>query len=170
VIFLQNLDILATELLVIGYFTRGSRKSNLRYYFTAVKMAVKKEDSPRLTVNMRVAISLLEVFLISVIAALIVTVETGPLSVKLLASTLVSPIIILSIAFIHFCGKRKIWSFAGATVLGIVGVLLRVTISTQQSLEVGGGLPVGITVVYIVLGSLVSLKSYESVLELKRGL
>jgi hypothetical protein len=119
---------------------------------------------------MRVAISLLEVFLISVIAALIVTVETGPLSVKLLASTLVSPIIILSIAFIHFCGKRKIWSFAGATVLGIVGVLLRVTISTQQSLEVGGGLPVGITVVYIVLGSLVSLKSYESVLELKRGL
>ena len=47
------------------------------------------------------------------------------------------------------------------------GVVLRVIVSTQPSLEVGGGLPVGVTVLYIVIGSLVSLKSYESVLGIK---
>ncbi len=45
--------------------------------------------------------------------------------------------------------------------------MLRVVISTQPNLEVGGGLPVGITVLYIVLGALVALKNYEAVLELK---
>jgi hypothetical protein len=51
--------------------------------------------------------------------------------------------------------------------LGALGVILRVVISMNPSLEVGGGLPVGVTVLYIVLGSLVSLKNYESVLDLR---
>lgn len=122
-------------------------------------MAVKKDLL--LSINMTVAINLLEIFLIAVIAALLVTIVSAPMNVKLLSSVLVSPIIILALVFIHFCRKRKIWSFVGATILGIVRVLLRV-ISTQPGLEVGGGLPVGVTVVYIVLGSLLSLKSYES--------
>jgi hypothetical protein len=62
--------------------------------------------------------------------------------------------------------KRKVWSFAGASILGAIGVILRVIVSTQPNLEIGGGLPVGITVLYIVLGALVSLKNYEAMLEL----
>jgi thiol-disulfide isomerase/thioredoxin len=41
------------------------------------------------------------------------------------------------------------------------------TRSTQPSLEVGGGLPIGVTELYIVLGALLALKSYESMLELR---
>jgi hypothetical protein len=63
--------------------------------------------------------------------------------------------------------KKETLDFAGATILGAIGVLLRVIISTQPNIEVGGGLPVGVTALYIVLGALVSLKSYESWLELK---
>jgi hypothetical protein len=48
-----------------------------------------------------------------------------------------------------------------------MGVILRVIVSTQPNLEVGGGLPLGITVLYIVLGALVALKNYEAMLELK---
>ena len=120
-----------------------------------------------MTTNMQASISLLEVFVLAIVVALIITVESVPFTVRVLAAGVVSPIIVLSIIFIHFCRKRKIWSFAGSAVLGAVGVLLRILISTQPSLEVGGGLPVGVTVLYIVLGSLVSLKSYESVLDLK---
>ena len=62
--------------------------------------------------------------------------------------------------------KRKVWSYAGASIIGAIGVILRVIVSTQPGLEVGGGLPVGVTVLYIVLGALVSLKNYEAMLEL----
>lgn len=128
-------------------------------------MASIKE--PPMTTNMKASISLLEIFVFAVLVALIITLESVPFSVRLLATGLVSPIIVLSIIFSYFCRKRKIWSFAGASILGAIGVILRVLISTQSSLEVGGGLPVGVTVLYIVLGSLVSLKSYESVLDLE---
>ncbi len=87
--------------------------------------------------------------------------------VQLLAITLISPLIILNIIFIYYCRKRKVWSYAGASILGALGVILRVIVSTQPNLEVGGGLPVGITVLYIVLGALVALKNYEAMLELK---
>jgi hypothetical protein len=69
--------------------------------------------------------------------------------------------------FIYYCRKRKVWSYAGASILGTIGVILRVVISTQPNLEVGGGLPIGITVLYIVLGAMVALKNYEAMLELK---
>jgi hypothetical protein len=41
-------------------------------------------------------------------------------------------------------------------------------VSTQPNLEVAGGLPAGVTVLYIVLGALVSMKNYEAMLELKK--
>ena len=47
-------------------------------------------------------------------------------------------------------------------------MILRVAVSTQPNLEVGGGLPIGITALYIVLGALVSLKNYEATLELRK--
>jgi hypothetical protein len=122
---------------------------------------------PLLTTNMRAYISLLEVFLVAIIVALITTVESVSRPVQVLAAVVVSPIIILSIVFIYFCGKRKIWSFVGSSILGALGVIIRVLVSTKPSLEVGGGLPIGVTILYIVLGSMVSLKSYEAVLDLR---
>lgn len=118
---------------------------------------------------MKTAIGLLEVFVVAIILALIVTITSVSAGVQLLATIVVSPIIILSIIFIYFCKKRKIWSYAGASIIGAVGVILRVVISTKPNLEVGGGLPVGVTVLYIVIGALVSLKNYESVLELRKS-
>jgi len=116
---------------------------------------------------MRTSIVLLEVFLVAIILALIVTVINSVFEVQLLAITLISPLIILNIVFIYFCRKRKVWSYAGASILGAIGVILRVIVSTQPNLEIGGGLPIGITVLYIVLGALVSLKNYEAMLELR---
>jgi hypothetical protein len=120
-----------------------------------------------LTVNMRTAITLLEVFVVAVVLAFVVTVASGTLEMQALAAGLIIPIILLSVVFIRYCRLRKFWSFAGATILGVLGVALRVVVSTQPNLEVGGGLPVGVTVVYIVLGSLLALKGYESALELR---
>ena len=120
-----------------------------------------------LSINMRTSIVLLEVFLVAIILALIVTVMNSVFEVQLLAITLISPLIILNIIFIYYCRKRKVWSYAGASILGAIGVILRVIVSTQPNLEVGGGLPIGITVLYIVLGALVALKNYEAMLELK---
>ena len=120
-----------------------------------------------LSINMRTSIVLLEVFLVAIILALIVTVINSVFEVQLLAITLVSPLIILNIVFIYYCRRRKVWSYAGASILGAIGVILRVIVSTQPNLEVGGGLPIGITVLYIVLGALVALKNYEAMLELK---
>lgn len=120
-----------------------------------------------LSVTMRTAVGLLEVFVVAIVLAFIVTVSTGTFEMRALAAGLIIPIIILSIAFIYFCRRRKAWSYAGAAVLGVVGVILRVVVSTQPNLEVGGGLPVGVTVLYIVLGSLVALMNFESLLELR---
>ena len=119
-----------------------------------------------LSINMRTAIGLLEVFIVAIVLALIVTIISGPNEVRLLAISLVVPQIILLLVFKYFCRRRKVWSYAGASIIGAVGVILRVIVSTQPGLEVGGGLPVGVTVLYIVLGALVSLKNYEAMLEL----
>jgi hypothetical protein len=122
-----------------------------------------------LSTNMKTAILLLEVFVVAIILALIVTIASVSAGVQFLATIVIIPIIILSIIFIYFCKKRKIWSYAGASILGAVGVILRVLVNTKPNLEVGGGLPIGVTVVYIVIGALVSLKNYESVLELRKS-
>lgn len=126
-----------------------------------------KSSTESLSINMKTSIVLLEVFLVAIIIALIVTVMNSVFEVQLLAITLVSPIIILTIVFIYYCRKQKVWSYAGASILGVIGVILRVIISTQPNFEIGGGLPVGITILYIVLGALVALKNFESLLELR---
>ena len=119
-----------------------------------------------LSVSMRTAVGLTEVFVIAIVAALFITVASVPTSAQLLAVGSVTPIVILSLIFIFYCRRRRRWSYAGASVLGALGICLRVAVSTQPGLEVGGGLPTAVTVLYIVLGALVSMKNYEAFLEL----
>ena len=127
-----------------------------------------KSTNEQLSVNMRAAVGLLGIFVIAIIFAFLVTLVTGTFEMRLLSAALITPIIILSLVFLYYCRKRRVWSYAGASILGAIGVILRVVVSTQPSLEVGGGLPVGATALYIVLGALVSLKCYESMLELRK--
>ena len=77
-----------------------------------------------LTVNMRTTITLLEVFVVAVVLAFVVTVASGTLEMQALAAGLIIPIILLSVVFIRYCRLRKFWSFAGATILGVLGVAL----------------------------------------------
>jgi hypothetical protein len=132
---------------------------------TGNRATAKKGADKRLSTNMRTAILLLEIFLVAIIAALIITIASVPEQVQILAVSAVTPFIILCIIFIYYCRIGKSWSFAGASILGALGVILRIIIITQPNLEVGGGLPIGITVLYIVLGALVSLKNYEAFIE-----
>jgi hypothetical protein len=125
-------------------------------------------ETKELSINMRTAIGLLYIFVIAIIIALVIIIISVPLGVQILAAGSVTPIIVLAFIFIYYCRKGKFWSFAGASILGAIGVILRVAISTQPSLEVGGGLPLGVTVLYIVLGALVSLKNYEAYLESRK--
>jgi len=120
------------------------------------------------SVYIRAATALLEVFVVAVVLAFLVTVSTRTLEMQVLATGLVTPIIIISLVFIRYCRRGKVWSFAGAAVLGAIGVALRLVVSTQPNLEVGGGLPLGVTAVYVALGTLVALLNLESVLELRR--
>ncbi len=120
-----------------------------------------------LSTNMRTAIGLLEVLLVAIVLAFIITIINGTTEVQLLALAFVTPQIILIIVFIYYCRERKVWSYAGAAILGAADIILRVSVSTQPNLEVGGGLPVGVTTLYIVLAALVVLKNYESLIELR---
>ena len=126
-----------------------------------------KAVNESLSVNMRTAVGLLELFLVAIILAFLATFVTGTTEMRLLSVVFITPITILSIVFIYYCRRKKVWSYAGASILGALGVILRVAVSTQPSLEVGGGLPIGVTALYIVLGALVSLKNYEAMLELR---
>jgi hypothetical protein len=107
-------------------------------------------------------------FLGAVLLALGVTVVETPAGVRSLALLVVTPIVVLAVICFRLSWRRSEWGFAGAGVLGAIGVGLRLVISTQPSLEVGGGLPFGITIAYVVLGTLVSLTGLWSVLELRR--
>ncbi len=120
-----------------------------------------------LTVSMKAATTLLEIFVAAIVLALLITVSTGTLEMQILSVGLVVPIIVASLVLIRYCRMGKAWSYAGASMLGIFGVALRVAISTQPNLEVGGGLPIAVSVLYIVLGSLVALLGFKSVLELR---
>jgi hypothetical protein len=62
-----------------------------------------KSVTEPLSINMRTSIVLLEVFLVAIILALIVTVINSVFEVQLLAITLISPLIILNIVFIYYC-------------------------------------------------------------------
>jgi len=118
-----------------------------------------------LSVNMRTAIGLLELFVVAIFLAILGV----PAGVRPVAAAIVTPVIVLSLAFIYNCRKRKAWSYAGGCILGAFGIVLRLVVSTQPNLEPAGGVPVGITALYIALGALVSLKCYESLLELRTG-
>ncbi len=116
---------------------------------------------------MKVLIRLLEVFVIAIIIAFIITFMSGTIEIRLISSLAVIPQIVLTFVFIYYCKKKKFWSYVGSFLLGSIGLILRVIISMQPTLEVGGGLPVSVSTLYIVLATLVILKSYESLLELR---
>jgi hypothetical protein len=118
---------------------------------------------------MRTATVMLEVFVVAIALAFVVTVSTGTIEMQALAAGFVVPIIVLSLLFVRYCRRGKAWSYAGAAVLGGIGVALRVVVSTQPDLEVGGGLPLWVTALYLVLGTLVAVLNLESVLELRRA-
>jgi hypothetical protein len=119
------------------------------------------------SISMRAGTFLLEIFVVAIVVAFLGTVSTGTSEMRILAAGLIVPIIVLSLICIRYCKRGIRWGYAGASVLGVVGVALRVVVSTQPTLEVGGGLPLWVTVVYILLGSLVALLNFESVLELR---
>jgi len=83
-----------------------------------------------ISINMRTAIGLQKIFVITIILAFIATLTTGTAEMRLISVALITPFIILSLAFIYYCRKRKVWGYAGASILGAVGVVLRVIVST----------------------------------------
>lgn len=124
--------------------------------------------SKSLSAGLKFSIVFLEIFLIAIIVALIITLLTVAASVQLLALLVVLPFIVLSGVFIYYCKKRRAWSFAGASVLGALGVITRIVISTRPVLEVGGGLPIWVTVVYIIIGALVAVTNYKAFMEFRK--
>lgn len=124
-------------------------------------------DSKPLSVSMKTVAALLVVLTIAIILAFAVTIITGTAEIRLIALTFVTPLTILNLVFIYYCKRRRIWSYVGAAIIAATGIILRVAISTMPSLEVGGGLPSGITALYIVIAALVVLKCYESIIELR---
>jgi len=123
--------------------------------------------SEHLSARMRTAVLLLCLFLIAVVAALAITIIETSAGVRVLASVVVLPVVALTAVCLYFSLRRNIWGFAGAAVLGGVGLGLRLAISTRPSLEVGGGLPVWVSAIYIILGALVAIWNVASVLELR---
>jgi len=124
-------------------------------------------DSERLSVSMKTAVALLVVFTIAIMLAFMVTFLTGTAEMRLLSLALVAPLTILNLVFIYYCRKRRLLSYMGAVIIATIGIILRVAVGTMPSLEVGGGLPSGVTALYIVIAALVVLKCYESIIELK---
>ncbi len=111
---------------------------------------------------MRTTIGLL---IVSVIAEVIAIFGT-PAEFRVFAVAVLVPAIILNILFIVYGRRRKVWSYWGAMVVGIVLLLIQVGIGTAGG--PGSGPPTGIEALFIVLPALVSLKSYESILELRK--
>ena len=89
--------------------------------------------------------------------------EFGPFPI-IIGPFLAALIVILNALFIVYCRRRKLWSYVGAMVLGIFLLLTQVGIGASQS----SGPPAGIEAFYVVLPALVALKSYESILELRK--
>ncbi|MGA7922862.1 MAG: hypothetical protein WCA77_02665 [Thermoplasmata archaeon] len=118
--------------------------------------------------SQRAASLLLALFLVAVIGALAIALYSVAAPVGLLAASAVSPIIVLALLFLFFERRGRPWSFAGATALGILGVTLRLIINTRPQLEVGGGLPLWVTVTYLTLGTLVVATSLWAFLSLRR--
>jgi hypothetical protein len=116
----------------------------------------------------RIALGFLVLFLLAVVGALAVTLSTVSPPVQLLASALVLPIVALCLLFLFFERRGRPWSFLGAAALGFLGVALRLVVNSHPQLEVGGGLPLGVTVGYVVLGSLVGVTSLWAFGQMRR--
>lgn len=119
------------------------------------------------TASMRAATALMGVFLVAVVAALALTVADVP-GARLVAVVSVAPIVAITVVFIVFSARGRLWAFAGGSAVGAVGVALRVVVSTQPGLEVGGGLPIEVTALYLFLGVSVMLANLAVVLELRK--
>jgi len=113
------------------------------------------------------AVALLELFIVAVVAALVITLASVPPEVQLIASAAVVPILAASFVLLYYCRKGRAWGFGGASILGVVGVLLRIAVAMNPSLEVGGGLPIGVTALYVVLGALLALTNSVAFLQLR---
>ena len=112
-------------------------------------MSAEQHVSP---VPNQVAFWTLVLFLLAVLAALAVTLLSVSPAVKLLAGAVVVPIVAVTLLLLYFERNGKRWSFTGAVVLGVLGVALRLVVNSMPSLEVGGGLPVQVTVAYVAVG------------------
>jgi glycerol uptake facilitator-like aquaporin len=71
-----------------------------------------------LSVNMTVAVSLLELFVVMVILAFALTFVTGTVDMQIVSGAAIIPIVILGLIFIRHCRRKEVWSYAGATILG----------------------------------------------------
>ncbi len=104
------------------------------------------------TLPRRLAFGFLALFLVAVLAALAVTLASAPPSAKLIASVAVVPVVAFAVLLLVFECLGRPWAFSGAAALGALGVALRLVVNTQPSLEVGGGLPIEVTIAYVGLG------------------
>jgi hypothetical protein len=120
------------------------------------------------TLSQLTATSVLVLFLVAVSIALVVTLSTEALPVRILAGAVVSPIVALTVLFLYFEWRGRPWSFAGAAALGTVGVVLRLIVNSQPRLEVSGGLPLSVTVGYVGVGVLLIGTSLWAYLSLRR--
>jgi hypothetical protein len=120
-------------------------------------------------VSERTATALLVLFLVAVLAALAVTLYSVAAPVQRVAASVVSPIIALGLVVLYFERRRRAWSFMGAAALGVLGVALRLVVSSRPELEVGGGLPLWVTVTYVALGSSMAATSLWAFRYLRRA-
>ncbi len=115
------------------------------------------------------ASTLLLLFLAAILTALAITLWSVALPVKLLAGALVAPVIALSALFLVLELRQRPRGFLGAAALGLVGIVLRLIINTQPQFEVGGGLPIAVTVGYLSLGISVVGSSLWAYVRLSRN-
>ncbi len=100
----------------------------------------------------QLALGTLVLFLVAVVAALAITLSSVPPSAKLIAGVVVMPIVAITVVLLYFEHRGSPWAFLGAALLGGFGVALRLVVSTEPSLEVGGGLLLEVNIAYILLG------------------
>jgi hypothetical protein len=112
-----------------------------------------------ITTPERIATILLVLFLVAILLALEITLYSVSNGARVVALAAVTPIVALTLLFLYLERSRRRWSFIGAGILGVLGIALRLIISTQTALEVGGGLPLWVTATYLTLGLLVIVSS-----------
>ena len=91
--------------------------------------------------------------------ALAITLASVAPAVRLVAGIAVIPILIGGSVLLYLERAKRRWSFAAAAGLGVLGIGLRLVVNARPDLEVGGGLPLPVTIVYLVLGAWVAATS-----------